>query len=88
MRKGAKGKQSSFPNELIGERIKVIHARNASCQGVEGQVLDETKSTLVIGTSQGKKTLLKRSVTILLQRLGKVIEGESIAKRPEERVKG
>ena len=82
------GKQPSFPNELIGEWIKIIHAKNISCEGLEGQVLDETKTTLVIGTAQGKKTLLKQSVAIRLSRTGKVIAGQSIAKRPEERMKG
>lgn len=81
-------KSDIFPDELIGEEIIIVQAKNASLLGLRGRIVDETKSTLVVETAHGQKTVLKQGVTISLQRDGRRISGKSIARRPEERIKG
>ncbi len=82
------GRKSTFPFELIGEEIEVVAATNSSLQGVRGKVIDETRNTLVV--LQGAKTqrMLKQGITFRLCRTKQIIDGASILKRPEERIKG
>ena len=50
--------------DLIGKEIKVVDAKNKTLVGISGVVVDETKNTLVVETSKGRKTLLKEQVTV------------------------
>ena len=79
--------KSTFPRELIGEDIEVIHSKNQSMLGMKGKIVDETKSTLVLASKGAQKRLLKSSIIIRLLRTGRVIEGAGIIRRPEERMK-
>ena len=71
---------------LIGKTIKVVDAKNKSLAGVEGKVIDETKNTIkIIGDKNKEKTLIKSQLTIEVN--GKIVEGEKLTKRIEERIK-
>ncbi len=73
--------------EFIGKKISVLKATNASLVGMNGIVLDETKSTLTIAASDGRrKKLLKAGITFLLEN-GQMVSGSQILKRLEERIK-
>lgn len=76
-----------YPHELIGETIEVIDSTNKSHLRIKGKVVDETKSTLVLEVQGEMKTLLKNNITFKTES-GQVIEGKSITKRPEDRIKG
>ena len=76
-----------YPYELIGKRIQIVASKNTHDVGITGVVVDETKATLHV-EQQGKiKTLLKHNITIKLS-TGELIQGETLVKRPEERLKG
>ena len=78
-----------FPYGLIGKKIKVIDAYNKSNVSIQGKIVDETKSTIKLEQGNGKViTLLKGEIKFKLIETGTIIIGESIKKRPEERVKG
>ena len=81
-------KKTIYPGELIGEEIEVIEAKNTSNLSIKGKVVDETKTTLKVEQSGKFKTLLKNNITIKLTKSGKILSGQEIAKRPEERLKG
>ncbi len=82
-------KKDVFPHELIGEEIEVIDSKNKSNIGIRGKIADETKETLRVHQNDGREVvLMKNVITIKLVKSGKVISGEIIAKRPEERLKG
>ncbi|MBI2151751.1 ribonuclease P protein subunit [Candidatus Woesearchaeota archaeon] len=84
-------KPSAYPHELIGEEIEVIGAKNKSLHGLRGTVIDETKFSIVIEKNKNaaeKKRLLKEGLTFKLLKSGRVIEGTTIKKRSEERIKG
>ena len=56
---------------------------------INGKIIDESKDTLKLINKEGKiKTLLKSSITFKILKNNKIIEGNSIKKRPEERLKG
>lgn len=75
-----------YPHELIGQRVEIINATNSSLIGIQGNVIDETKNTIILETDEGTKTLLKQAILKL-----KLQSGEEITlptKRAEERIKG
>lgn len=81
-------KKTVFPHELIGEEVRVIKATNPSLVDVTGKVVDETKATLRVLQDGMIKTLLKNAIVLKLLRTGKIIDGKTLMKRPEDRLKG
>jgi RNase P/RNase MRP subunit p29 len=71
--------------ELIGLDAEVIGSQNKANTGIKGKITDETRNTLKIGG----KTILKKDVTIEIEKDGKkiTIEGKKLTKNPEERIK-
>jgi ribonuclease P protein subunit POP4 len=83
-----KDKSGAFRDEIIGCEITVIDARNKSLVGIRGKAIDETKNTITVETPKGVKKILKEQVKIEICGEKKIIiEGKSLAKRPEERIK-
>ncbi|MEK6939319.1 MAG: ribonuclease P protein subunit [Nanoarchaeota archaeon] len=78
-----------FPHELIGETIEVVSSKNKSNLGIKGKIIDETKETITVAQDNGKEVvLMKQIITFKLVNSGKIISGEVIARRPEDRLKG
>lgn len=77
----------TYPHELIGERIEVVTSKNKHNMGLKGKIIDETKMTLKIEQQGKMKTLLKNAITFRLVKSGRIIVGQEIRKRPEERIK-
>ena len=80
--------KETFPHELIGEEIEVVSSKNKSNLGIKGKVIDETKETITVSQNNKEVVLMKKIITFKLMKSGKIISGEVIAKRPEERLKG
>jgi ribonuclease P protein subunit POP4 len=87
--KKMKAKNVGFRDELIGCNVSVVDAENKSLVGIRGKVIDETKNVLSIETASGIKKILKEQVKIEISDGEKkiIIDGKSLAKRPEERIK-
>tara|TARA_Y100000310_G_C20031773_1_gene512145 strand:+ start:157 stop:408 length:252 start_codon:yes stop_codon:yes gene_type:complete len=81
-------KKPSYPYELIGEKIRIIEAKNKYNHKINGIIIDETKFTLKIEIQGKIKTLFKNSIVFKIERTGVVINGKEIVKRPEDRIKG
>lgn len=80
--------KKTYPRELIGQEIEIIKSKNKSNLHLKGKIVDETKYTIKI-IHQGKiKTMMKNNIVFKLRKTNQVIEGKTIAKRPEERIKG
>ncbi|MEK6863116.1 MAG: ribonuclease P protein subunit [Nanoarchaeota archaeon] len=78
-----------FPHELIGEEIEVVDSKNKSNVGIRGKVIDETRETIKVLQEDSKEAvLMKKIIVFKLVKSGKIISGENIAKRPEDRLKG
>ena len=74
--------------ELIGKDIEIKDAKNSSLVGIKGQVIDETKYTLMIMHDGKKKTIMKQDVKIMVKVKDKrvLLEGKLLVKRPEDRI--
>ena len=74
------------PEEFTGKELVVKTAKNKSLEGLKGKIIGETKKTFTIRTQDsGAKTILKEGCTFTIN--GKTVEGETIALRPEDRIK-
>lgn len=72
-------------HELIGLKVTVEEHSDQNLEDIQGTVVDETKNMLVI---DGKKVEKKEGVFIFELEDSEVrINGQLIAKRPEDRVK-
>lgn len=81
--------KKNYPNELIGVKVEIINSNQKSLVGLNGKIVDESRNTIKILDKEGNvKTLLKSSITFKVLDKCQVIEGNSIKKRPEERLKG
>lgn len=77
-----------YQHELIGQEIEIIGSKNKSNLHLKGKIVDETKHTIKI-IHQGRiKTLMKDNVVFKLKKTNRIIEGKTIGRRPEERIKG
>ena len=76
-----------FPYEIIGEDVEITKAKNGSCLGLKGKVVDETKATLTIDHQGKKKMIIKNNVTLRFTRTRQEVKGSLLQKRPEERLK-
>lgn len=77
-----------YPHELIGEKVTIAESKNQSLQGLVGEIVDETKNTLVIKTTSKTVNVLKSAIIKITLQSGEMLTGEQLAKRPEERIKG
>lgn len=71
--------------ELLGQDVEIIQATNKDLQGLQGEIIDETKNTLRIKTNHNEKTVLKNAVTIKVN--NHVIDAKLLIARPHERTK-
>ncbi|MBW3023293.1 ribonuclease P protein subunit [Candidatus Woesearchaeota archaeon] len=72
--------------EIIGKKLRVVEADNKSLVGTEGTIINETKNTITISDkNKKKKMILKKQAKFEIN--GKILEGESMARRSEERIK-
>lgn len=72
-------------HELIGLEVEIIESADESLIGIKGEVLDETQSLLMI---EDKRVEKKNCVFRFTLPNGQEVklDGDLIAKRPEERV--
>lgn len=77
-----------YSHELIGQEIEIIGSKNKSNLNLKGRIVDETKNTIKIMHQEKIKTLMKNSIAFKLKKTSQIIEGKTITKRPEERIKG
>ncbi|MBS3172415.1 ribonuclease P protein subunit [Candidatus Woesearchaeota archaeon] len=71
-----------WKRELVGSRIEIVDATNKTLVGVKGKVIDETKNTI---TLDNNKKILKSHVTLRVN--NEIVEGKTIQRRPEDRIK-
>ncbi len=75
-------------HELIGLKVKVIASKDKKQSGLLGNVVDETKNTLLIETKSGAKRVIKKTSKFRFYAGKKsfVVEGIEINFRPDERI--
>jgi ribonuclease P protein subunit POP4 len=73
-------------SEFIGMQTSIIDSSNKSLVGMNGKITYETKSTFTISTNAGSKVIPKQHNSWKFAN-DQVINGDLIAKRPEDRIK-
>ena len=71
--------------EYIGKTITIIKSNNKQQENITGKIIDETKNTFKIQTNKNMITILKQGKTFKIQ--NETINGDTITKKPEERIK-
>ena len=75
-------------HEFIGLNTEIIQSSNPQIIGLNGRIVDETKSMFRINTENGTKSIAKskNSWKFLIEGKDVIIDGSKIAKRPFDRI--
>jgi len=77
-------------HEFIGLDTEIIRSTNPQVVGLNGRIINETKSMFTINTKNGSKSIAKSTNSWKFSIQGKdvVVEGTKIAKRSFDRIGG
>ena len=77
-------------HELIGLRTEIVESSNPQIIGLNGTIIDETKSMITINTVNGTKMIAKsnNSWKFSIDSKDIILNGSRIAKRPFDRIGG
>ena len=77
-------------HEFIGLHTEITQSSNPQIIGLNGSIVDETKSMFRINTKNGIKSIAKakNSWKFSIQNQDIVMDGSKIAKRPFDRIGG
>ena len=75
-------------HELIGLNTQIINSSNLQLVGLNGRIIEETKSMFRINTKKGSKLIPKNnnSWQFTIQDKQVTVEGSKISKRPFDRI--
>jgi ribonuclease P protein subunit POP4 len=77
-------------HEFIGLETQIVNSSNQQVIGLNGTIINETKSMFIINTQKGIKKIPKSTNEWKFSIQGKesIVNGSKIAKRPFERIGG
>lgn len=77
-------------HELIGLRTEITDSTNSQIIGLNGTIIDETKSMITINTVNGTRRIAKsnNSWKFSIENKEIILNGSKIAKRPFDRLGG
>ena len=77
-------------HELIGLDTKIIQSTNPQVVGLNGRIVDETKSMFTIDTKNGQKSIAKSTSSwrFTIENQEVVVKGSKITKRSFDRIGG
>ena len=77
-------------HEFIGLHTEIINSSNPQVVGLNGRIINETKSMFTINTEKGSRSVAKSTNSWKFSVDGKdvVVEGTKIEKRPFDRIGG
>ena len=76
-------------HEMIGMQTEIIKSTNPQFNNIKGRIIDETKSTFILSTTNGRKKFPKQQNQWEFQLNGAKISlnGRMISKKPEDRIR-
>ena len=77
-------------HEFIGLDTEIVQSTNPQVIGLNGRIINETKSMFTITTSKGNKQIAKESSNwkFSIENKDTIVEGSKITKRPYDRIGG
>lgn len=76
-------------SELVGRHTRIADSSNPQIVGIDGQIIDETKSTFII-ESQGARRMIPKPGSVFEFATGgsrELLDGSLICKRPYDRLR-
>ena len=75
-------------HEFIGLNTEIVQSTNSQVIGLNGRIINETKSMFTINTKKGVKSISKsmNDWKFSIQNKDLIIDGSKIAKRPFDRI--
>jgi len=75
-------------HELIGMDTEIVRSSNRQIIGLNGRIVDETKSMITISTARGMKSIAKSNNDwkFTIDRRDVIVNGSRIAKRSFDRL--
>lgn len=82
--------QNITSHEFIGLNTEIIKSTNPQVVGLNGRIINETKSMFTINTEKGSKSIAKSNNNWKFSIEGKdvIVNGSKITKRPFDRIGG
>ena len=74
-----------YNSTWIGTTLNVVSSNDPTLVGRSGQVIDETKNTLVLLEGDNSVTFGKAALTFTIDDSDVVIQGALVSQRPEDR---
>ena len=71
---------------FLARNLTVVASSDPSLVGISGQVLEETRRTIIVQSETGEKALAKTVIQFTLDSEKDVIDGAAVTQRPENRV--
>ena len=80
--------ENILASEFIGLRAKIVESSNTQIVGLEGKIIDETKSTFALETKHGQKIIPKKysKWSFFFDDKTMSVSGNEISKRSHERM--
>ena len=77
-------------HEFIGLDTEIVQSTNPQVIGLNGRIINETKSMFTINTKNGVKSIAKSTNDwkFSIQNKDIIVDGSKIAKRPFDRIGG
>ena len=77
-------------HEFIGLNTEIVQSTNSQVIGLNGRIINETKSMFTINTGNGVKSIAKSTNNwkFSIQNKDFIIDGSKITKRPFDRIGG
>ena len=75
-------------HEMIGMQTKIVKSTNPQINNIKGRIINETKSTFVLSTTNGLKKFPKLQNEWEFELNGRkiLLNGRMISKKPEDRI--
>jgi ribonuclease P protein subunit POP4 len=81
--------QNVFAHELIGLDAKIVESDDPSLKNIEGKIMYETKSMLILQVNNGTKMIPKKIVKLALKLPDNsqcLVNGSDLVGRSEDRI--
>jgi ribonuclease P protein subunit POP4 len=77
-------------HELTGLRTEIVESTNSQIIGLNGTIIDETKSMIIMNTANGTKNIenSNNSWKFTIDKKEIILNGSKITKRPFDRIGG
>jgi len=82
--------ENIMSHELIGLRTEIVESSNPQIIGLNGTIIDETKSMIIMDAINGIKMIAKSNSSwkFSLDNKDVILNGSKITKRPFDRIGG